>query len=134
MKRVEIEKGKLDGFIESLKQHFINIDAIMQSPESHERGKAVAREMNRLNYDFDVFRHFGLGIPLKKLSLQSSPLQAGVEQSAKEETYPAEFVEWTVKKTESEELSCFMGDYSFNGKIYPLSELYKFWQDNIQGK
>jgi hypothetical protein len=39
----------------------------MKLPESHERGKMIAKEMNRINFDYDAFLHFALNIPMDKL-------------------------------------------------------------------
>lgn len=42
------------------------VDAIMKQPESKERGKLVAEQMNRIDHVNDSFRHFQLKIPLGK--------------------------------------------------------------------
>lgn len=67
MKTISVPTKKMNEFIKSCKLHFENIDKIMRLPESHERGKLIAKEMNRINLDYDVFLHFSLGVPLEKL-------------------------------------------------------------------
>jgi len=67
MKTIEVEKKKMVDFIKSVKLHFDNIDRIMKLPESYDRGKLIAKEMNRINFDYDAFLHFCLHIPLDKL-------------------------------------------------------------------
>jgi hypothetical protein len=44
-----------------------NIDVIMAEKESFDRGKKIAKEMNRLTMARQGFQHFQLNIPLKKL-------------------------------------------------------------------
>jgi hypothetical protein len=44
-----------------------NMDVIMREKESFERGKKIAKEMNRLTFQRHAFQHFQLNIPLKKL-------------------------------------------------------------------
>ncbi len=42
------------------------IDAEMDLPSSHERGKRIARLTNTLEVANDIARHFGLGQPLSR--------------------------------------------------------------------
>lgn len=44
-----------------------NIDVIMKEKESFERGRKIAKELNRLTFQRHAFQHFQLNIPLKKL-------------------------------------------------------------------
>jgi uncharacterized protein involved in tolerance to divalent cations len=67
MKTIQVSAQEMTKFIKSTKLHFDNIDKIMKLPESYERGKIIAKEMNRINFDFDAFLHFGLSIPMEKL-------------------------------------------------------------------
>lgn len=66
-KTIQVTKKEITNFIKSTKLHFDNIDKIMKFPESNERGKMIAKEMNRINFDYDAFLHFGLGVPMEKL-------------------------------------------------------------------
>ena len=45
-----------------------NVDTIMGEKESVERGKKIAKELNRLTYQRHSFQHFQLNVPLKKLT------------------------------------------------------------------
>jgi uncharacterized protein involved in tolerance to divalent cations len=67
MKTIEVSSKEMTKFIKSAKLHFDNIDKIMKLPDSYERGKAIAKEMNRINFDYDAFLHFALNIPMDKL-------------------------------------------------------------------
>jgi alpha-N-acetylglucosamine transferase len=67
MKTIEVSAQKMTEFIKSVKLHFDNIDKIMKLPDSYERGKMIAKEMNRINFDYDAFLHFTIHIPLEKL-------------------------------------------------------------------
>jgi len=67
MKTIEIPAKEMTAFVKSTKLHFDNIDKIMKLPESYERGKMIAKEMNRINFDYDAFLHFALNIPMDKL-------------------------------------------------------------------
>lgn len=68
MKKLEIPKPDMVEFIISCKSHIKEIDRIMEMKESLERGKLIAKEMNRFNLDTDRFLHFGLGIKLTRLN------------------------------------------------------------------
>ena len=68
MKKIQVENKKIVFFLKSAKLHIRNMDAIMKMPEGYERGKKIATELNRFNFDLDSFLHFGCGIPLKKLN------------------------------------------------------------------
>ena len=46
-----------------------NMDTIMKSPSTLERGRAIARQCNALDYTKDRAKHFGLGIPFKNQKL-----------------------------------------------------------------
>jgi hypothetical protein len=65
-KIVTLEHDKLLQFIRECKCHIMNIDKIMLMKESVERGKLFAREMNKFNFSYDTFLHFGLNIPFSK--------------------------------------------------------------------
>ncbi len=72
MKETKIKNKELIKFIKSTKKHIDTIDNIMKSKVSIERQKLIAKEMNRFNFDFDVFLHFACGIPLNKLKTISN--------------------------------------------------------------
>lgn len=67
-KIIEIEAISLLKFIRSSKVHIDTIDTLMKQPESHQRGQAIAKEMNRFNLDLDSFIHFDCKVPLDKLN------------------------------------------------------------------
>lgn len=69
VKRGEIAVSKKDllsliSVIDSVEK---NMNIIMQGKESFERGKKIAKELNRLTFSRHAFQHFQLNIPLKKL-------------------------------------------------------------------
>jgi hypothetical protein len=66
-RKIEIESLKLEAFLKSSKAHIRFIDLIMTEPDSRIRGKKIAQEMNRFNFDLDVFLHFECKVPLEKL-------------------------------------------------------------------
>jgi len=65
--QIELNKTKLLEFIKSARKHIKYIDIIMKMPEGEKRGRLIAAEMNRFNFDFDAFAHFQLHIPLDKM-------------------------------------------------------------------
>jgi hypothetical protein len=69
LKRGQISVSKKDllyliAVIDSVEK---NMDVVMHEKESFERGKKIAKEMNRLTFQRHAFQHFQLNIPLKKL-------------------------------------------------------------------
>lgn len=64
MKTTEIENDELLKFVKSCKFHNDVIDELMKHENSKERGKLIAIEMNRFNFDLDYFLHFSLKIEL----------------------------------------------------------------------
>lgn len=69
LKRGQIAVSKKDllyliAVIDSVEK---NMDVIMAEKETFERGKKIAKELNRLTYQRHSFQHFQLNIPLKKL-------------------------------------------------------------------
>jgi alpha-N-acetylglucosamine transferase len=67
MELIQVTARGMTKFIKSTKLHFDNVDKIMKLPDSYERGKMIAKEMNRINFDYDAFLHFELNIPMEKL-------------------------------------------------------------------
>ena len=67
MKTINVSAKEMTKFIKSIKLHFDNIDKIMKQPDSYVRGRTIAKEMNRINFDYDAFLHFELHVPLEKL-------------------------------------------------------------------
>jgi hypothetical protein len=67
MQKIEIKKTRLVNLLKSAKTHLNKMDQIMRKPESVERGKEVAHEMNRFNFDLDSFLHFDCNVPLNRL-------------------------------------------------------------------
>ena len=66
--RVKIEEKQLLQFIKDIKTFINNHDEIMKKKEPVERGKLLAREMNKLNFSFDTFLHFACKIPFSKFN------------------------------------------------------------------
>jgi hypothetical protein len=67
MKKTEIENKRLLEFAKSCKYHLLVIDKLMERNESVDRGKEIAKEMNRFNFDLDAFLHFGCNVDLNNL-------------------------------------------------------------------
>lgn len=69
LKRGQIAVRKVDllDFVATVDTVEKNIDAIMKLKESNERGKLIAKELNRLTYARHSFQHFQLDVPLRKL-------------------------------------------------------------------
>ena len=63
---MDISNKALLQFVRSAKQHLNNFDEIMTKSESPQRGSALAKEMNRFNFDLDSFLHFECNVPLGK--------------------------------------------------------------------
>lgn len=64
---VAINKQEAYAFVNVVYSVMENVDKIMQSKESVERGKLIAAEMNRLEGCADRFKHFQLNVPINKL-------------------------------------------------------------------
>jgi len=67
MKNYEVDKKHLLEFVKSCQHHLNIMDGIMTKPESLERGKSIATEINRFNYSLDVFMHIGMGLSFDKM-------------------------------------------------------------------
>jgi hypothetical protein len=66
-KETSIETKYLLQFIKSAKLHERKIDEIMKMKESVDRGKLIAKEMNRYSYALDLFLHFGIGLSFEDI-------------------------------------------------------------------
>lgn len=66
-KKINIEETLLLDFLKSTKYHLNKVDEIMKLSESFVRGKAIAEELNRFNFDFDRFLCFVCKVPLDDL-------------------------------------------------------------------
>lgn len=67
MKKIEIDNKAVIVFTRSARAHLKIMDKLMAMPPSVEKGKEIAKEMNRFNFDLDAFMHFSCKIPLNKL-------------------------------------------------------------------
>lgn len=65
--QIAVKKVDLLDFVATVHTVEKNIDAIMKLKESNERGKLIAKELNRLTYARHSFQHFQLDVPLRKL-------------------------------------------------------------------
>ncbi len=63
----EIRRTRLLYFLQSAKFHLKKIDKIMTMEESNRRGRLMAEECNRFNFDLDSFAHTDCKVPLDKL-------------------------------------------------------------------
>lgn len=50
----------------AVRHSVVALDRTMKEPESHERGKKIARVLNFLEMENDKARYFGLGIDFRK--------------------------------------------------------------------
>jgi hypothetical protein len=65
--QIAVSKKDLLDLISTIQLVENNIDVIMKEKESFERGKKIAKELNRLTFQRHASQHFQLNIPLKKL-------------------------------------------------------------------
>lgn len=65
--QIAVNKKELIGLLDIVRSVENNIDEIMRESESFERGKKIAKQMNRLTFVRHAFEHFQLGKPLKSL-------------------------------------------------------------------
>lgn len=65
--QISVNKKSLTDHCSAVSSVINNIDLIMKEKESVERGKKIAKEMNRLTFTNHTIQHFELNIPLKKL-------------------------------------------------------------------
>lgn len=67
MKKLLVGEKDVLSVIKSAKLLTRNMDSIMSQRDGVDRVKAIAKEINRFEFDLDYFLHFGLGIPLDRL-------------------------------------------------------------------
>lgn len=65
--QIAVSKKDLLDLISTIQLVENNVDVIMKEKESFERGRKIAKELNRLTFQRHAFQHFQLNIPLKKL-------------------------------------------------------------------
>jgi len=65
--QIAVSKKQLTELLHVINMVEKNIDIIMQQPESNERGKKIAKEVNKLTFARHTFQHFQLGMSLKSL-------------------------------------------------------------------
>jgi len=51
-----------------------HLDELMKEPSTYQRGQAISRLMNALEFENDSARHFGLGVSLKGKKRPVKPL------------------------------------------------------------
>lgn len=62
-----VERKKLLEFLKSARLHLDQIDDIMKMPDGFDRGKAIAKECNRFEFEFDSFLCFACHVDHTKL-------------------------------------------------------------------
>ena len=67
MKKITLKHKQLVDFVKNTKIHIDNVDSIMKTDYSAKKYKLIAKEMNRFNFQFDKFLHFGCNIPLDEM-------------------------------------------------------------------
>lgn len=61
------QEARLNIFLKSCKHHFNEMDKLMVMPSSPERGSLIAKELNRINLDFDSLLYSSLNVPIDDL-------------------------------------------------------------------
>jgi hypothetical protein len=67
MKTIQISKKALSELLKTFELYITQMDEIMKMKQNNKREAAIAKALNKLQLDFQIFLHYELNIDITKL-------------------------------------------------------------------